>query len=223
MSTGWSRSKWKAAPRLALLFLLGLSWSITQVQSEQAFLAPYGSYNQLFQYSDGTTSVKQTVQLRMADTLSSGKLQVGDYVLGVQSLPPVMTFRSRQIGTVPKRTSLHQEEVCLVQSTVARAVADDAISSQSYNTSTYSIAHSRRLLWHQAASLPSAVNDDSSSTQGQLYTSWCGLQQWTSVYQQWQQFLRVCTPSCPLFSSCTDAQYESMFERESPCKNTVTW
>lgn len=201
--------------------------SLSLVFADQAFLAPYGSYNQLFQYADGSTSVNQTMQLRMADTLSSGRLQVGDYVLSIQSLPPVLTYRSRQIGTVPKTTTMHQEEVCLLQSTLARAVADDLLNAQSFNVSTIADVHSsRRLLWHQRTTLPSAVNDDSVTTKGRLYTEWCGLQQWSYVKERWQQFLRVCTLDCGFIfggSGCSDDVWENMHSRESPCKNTVGW
>jgi len=50
------------------------------------------------------------------DNEPGGDLNVGEYVVRVQSVPPRLIYRAREVGRIPKSVTLHTEEVCLVTS-----------------------------------------------------------------------------------------------------------
>lgn len=79
----------------------------------QAAVVPYATYQQVFQYSDGSISTNQTAEFYLSDALPGGLIQVGEYTLQIQSLPPALRYRSREVARIPKSVSLHIEEVDL--------------------------------------------------------------------------------------------------------------
>lgn len=93
-------------PFLGVVLLL---WAL----GTQAAIAPYATYEQVFQYSDGSISTNQTAQFVLSDAESGGLLQVGDHTLQIQSLPPKLRYRSREVARIPKSVTLHTEEVYL--------------------------------------------------------------------------------------------------------------
>ncbi|MDR3412080.1 MAG: hypothetical protein P4L87_14250, partial [Formivibrio sp.] len=107
--------------------------------------------------------MNQTAQLVLSDTKSGGILQVGEYQLDVQSMPPVRNYRTRELGRIPRKTQLHVEEVCLVQS---KAMVDQ-LAAASNTPSTATIG--RRLLQLDTQSY------EQSTTDAKLlyYRQWC--------------------------------------------------
>lgn len=93
-------------PFLGVVLLL---WAL----GTQAALAPFSTYEQVFQYSDGSISTNQTAQFYLSDGVPGGLIQVGEHTLQVQSLPPTLRYRSREVARIPKSVSLHTEEVYL--------------------------------------------------------------------------------------------------------------
>ncbi len=122
-----------------LLFSAVLVFLCVTVAAQQKILSPYATYEQVFQYSDGQISVNQTAQLKLSDDGPGGLLNVGAYRLKVQSLPPRLLYRAREVGRIPKTATMHMEEVCLV----ASSQPDD---SPAAINSTLNTGTTRRLL-----------------------------------------------------------------------------
>jgi hypothetical protein len=142
------------------------------VVADDSFLAPSDAYNVVFDYADGSQSVNQTVQFYMSDSLSQGRIRVGQYIINVMSEPPVLKYRSKKVGTIPKTVHLHEEKVCLVQSTVAfQAASQASVPAVSGNGPMV-----RRLL-EVAAVTDSNIN--------LVFSEVCTPQAWTKVQQDW--------------------------------------
>ncbi len=137
------------------------------------FLTPYATYEQVFQYSDGSISVNQTAQLKLSDKQPGGLLNVGAYVLKVKSLPPRLSYRAREVGRIPKTATMHVEEACLVADKF-QADTDASVTSNSVMQAAVKAAvakaSGRRLLSEQL---------DAVSYEGvQFYIKNCGDMVW---------------------------------------------
>ena len=110
------RDRWGGDVVIFTLLALLVLWMMSTATTVVTAIAPYATYEQVFQYSNGQISVNQTAELLLTDTDSGGLLNVGGYVLKVQSLPPQLLYRATEVGRIPLSATMHVEEVCLVSS-----------------------------------------------------------------------------------------------------------